>query len=87
MTKTSKAKLAYMAERQKSPEEVKKRVARNAARREAIADGLVKKGDGKEIDHKRMLDQGGSNDKSNRRVVSASENRAWRKKNPGAYGK
>lgn len=87
MTKSSKAKLAYMAERQKSPEEVAKRVARNKARREAIREGVVKKGDGKEIDHKRMLDQGGSNARSNRQVVDASENRAWRKKNPGAYGK
>jgi hypothetical protein len=87
MPKSSPQKLAYMAERQKSTTEVKKRVARNAARREAIRDGLVKKGDGKEIDHKKMLDQGGSNDKSNRRVVSASENRAWRKKNPQAYGR
>lgn len=86
MTKSSKAKLAYMAERQKSSEEVAKRVARNKARREAIREGTVKKGDGKEIDHKRMLDQGGSNAKSNRRVVDASENRAWRKKNPLAYG-
>ena len=87
MTKSSKAKLEYMAEYQKRPENVDKRVARNKARREALREGAVKKGDGKEIDHKKMLDEGGSNDKSNRRVVSASENRAWRKRNPGAYGK
>jgi len=87
MTKTSKAKLAYMAEYQKRPENVDKRVQRNAARREAIRDGDAKKGDGKEVDHKRMLDKGGSNDKSNRRVVPASENRAWRKRSPEAYGK
>ncbi len=87
MAKSSEAKLRYQAEYQKKPSEVAKRVARNKARREAIREGAVKKGDGKEIDHKRMLDEGGSNAKSNRRVVSASENRAWRKKNPGAYGK
>ena len=87
MTKSSKAKLEYMAEYQKRPENVDKRVARNKARREAIREGAVKKGDGKEIDHKRMLDEGGSNARSNRRVVGASENRSWRKKNPGAYGK
>lgn len=34
-----------------TPEQVKRRVARNRARREAIADGKVKKGDGKEVDH------------------------------------
>jgi hypothetical protein len=74
-------------EYQARPEQVAKRVARNKARREAIRDGDVKKGDGKDIDHKQMLDKGGSNDKSNRRVVSAKENRAWREKNPEAYGK
>lgn len=73
-------------EYQAKPEQVAKRVARNKARREALKDGTVKKGDGKDIDHKKMLDTGGSNDKSNRRVVDAKENRAWRKKNPKAYG-
>ncbi len=73
---------AYQAQ----PEQVAKRVARNKARREAIRDGVVKKGDGKDIDHKKMLDAGGSNDKSNRRVVSAKENRSWRDENPEAYG-
>ena len=86
MPKSSPQKLKYMAERQKSPEEVAKRVARNRARREAIRNGDVKKGDGKEIDHKRMLDQGGSKDGSNTRIVDASYNRAWRKRNPKAYG-
>jgi hypothetical protein len=76
----------YQAEYQKKPSEVKKRVMRNAARREAIREGVVKKGDGKEIDHKKMLDAGGGNGKSNLRVVSAAENRGWRKKNPKAYG-
>lgn len=87
MTKSSKAKLAYMAEYQKKPENVEKRVERNKARREAMREGLVHKGDGKDVDHKKMLDEGGSNDKSNRRVVSAAENRAWRAKKPGVYGK
>jgi hypothetical protein len=34
-----------------SPEQVKRRVARNKARRDAMKKGLVKKGDGKEVDH------------------------------------
>jgi len=87
MPKSSKAKLAYMAEYQKKPENVEKRVERNKARREALREGVVHKGDGKEIDHKKMLDEGGSNAKSNRRVVDASENRAWRERKPGVYGK
>lgn len=87
MTKSSAKKLAYMAEYQKSPEQVAKRVERNRARREAIREGVVKKGDGKEIDHKRPLDKGGAKTSSNRRVVDASENRAWRKKHGDMYGK
>lgn len=87
MTKSSKAKLAYMAEYQKSPENVEKRVERNKARREGIREGVVKKGDGKEIDHKKPLDVGGSNDKSNRRVVDAKTNRSWRDDKPTMYGK
>lgn len=87
MPKSSPRKLAYMAERQKSPEEVEKRVDRNRARRHAIAAGKVSVGDGREIDHKKMLDKGGSDKDSNTRVVSAAENRAWRAKNPDAYGK
>jgi hypothetical protein len=87
MPKTSKAKLAYMAEYQARPENVAKRVARNKARREAIREGAVSKGDGKEIDHKVPLDKGGSNTKDNRRVTDASENRAWRAKHGSMYGK
>ena len=87
MTKSSKAKLEYMAEYQKRPENVEKRVDRNRARREAIRNGDAKKGDGKEVDHKVPLDKGGSDKKSNTRVVSASENRGWRKDHPDMYGK
>jgi hypothetical protein len=87
MPKSSPRKLAYMAEYQKTPENVEKRVDRNRARRHAIAEGKAKVGDGKEVDHKKMLDKGGSDKDSNTRVVSAAENRGWRKKNPEAYGK
>lgn len=87
MTKTSKAKLAYMAEYQKRPEVVAKGTERKAARRAAEKAGLVHVGDGKEVDHKRMLDQGGGNSPGNLRVRSASENRSWRKDHPEAYGR
>lgn len=86
MTKSSKAKLEYMAEYQKRPENVEKRVDRNRARRQALADGVVHKHDGKEIDHKVPLDKGGSDKKANTRVLSASENRAWRARQPEMYG-
>jgi hypothetical protein len=87
MPKSTKAKLEYMAEYQKRPENVDKRVERNRARREALRDGAVKKGDNKDVDHKQMLDRGGSHTKDNRRVVDASTNRGWRKRDPGAYGR
>ena len=53
----------------------KDRAARNQARKVAEREGRVKKGDGKEIDHKRPLSKGGSNAKSNQRVVSRTTNR------------
>jgi hypothetical protein len=87
VTKSSKAKLEYQAAYNRRPENVKKRVMNNAARREAMEKGLVKKGDGKDVDHKKMLDQGGTNAKENLRVVDAKTNRGWRKRSPGVYGK
>ncbi len=51
------------------------RVKRTAARRKALREGLVKKGDGKEIDHKVPLSKGGGNTEANTRVVSRKTNR------------
>lgn len=59
-----------------SAEQKKKRAQRNTARRRAVASGKAKKGDGKDIDHKKPLRSGGSNAKSNTRVRSRSANRA-----------
>lgn len=60
---------------QASPKAKKDRAARNKARREAIKEGRVKKGDGKEVAHLKPLSKGGSNAKSNQRVMSRSANR------------
>lgn len=62
------------------PENVKKRAKNNAARREMEKEGRVRKGDGKDVDHKRPLRSGGSNARSNLRVVDKSTNRGWRGK-------
>lgn len=62
------------------PENVKKRDQRNAARRMLMKEGLVKKGDGKDVDHVNPVRNGGSNHRSNLRVVHQSKNRAWNKK-------
>ena len=81
-----KNKNAAELERQKAPEEVKKRVARNKARRHAIAAGKVTKGDGKAVDHVKMLVKGGSTHSSNTRIVSAAKNCGWRADQSEAYG-
>lgn len=59
------------AEYHSKPEQIRRRAARNAARREM---GL-NKGDPREVDHKRPLSEGGSNARENLRVVSREENR------------
>jgi 5-methylcytosine-specific restriction endonuclease McrA len=51
------------------------RVKRNNARREALRTGKARKNDGTEVDHIKPLSKGGSNGKSNRRLVSRSVNR------------
>lgn len=68
----------------RSPEVKKKRAMRNKARRQAIKEGKVKKGEKKDIDHKKPLRSGGSNAKSNQRVRSRSANRS---DNGGAGGR
>lgn len=52
----------------------KDRASRNAARSEAMKDGKVRKGDGKDIDHKDSNPR--NNKKGNTQVMSASKNRA-----------
>lgn len=58
------------------PDQKRKRAMRNGARRKAMKEGKVTKGDGKDIDHKKKLKDGGTNSKSNLRVRSKSANRA-----------
>lgn len=87
MTKSTPTKLAYQKARNSEPEQVAQRVAYNKTRREAIADGRVKVGDGKDLAHKKAVDAGGSNKPSNIKVQDASANRAWRKREPEMYTK
>jgi len=53
------------------PSEIRKRALRNHARK---MKGL-KKGDGKEVDHKKPLSKGGGNSNSNLRVTTLKANR------------
>lgn len=65
-----------------SPEVKKKRAQRNKARRLMEDAGKVSKGDGKDVDHKKALSNGGETTKSNLRAVPASANRSF-KRNSG----
>ena len=55
----------------------KNRAKRNAARREMERKGVVSKGDGKDVDHKRPIVKGGGNGNGNLRAVPASANRSF----------
>ena len=57
-----------------TPEQIKRRAQRNKARREAMADGKVKKGDGKEVGHINAP-RTGSLEKVPTRVMSKTANR------------
>lgn len=62
-----------------SPEARKNRSERTLARYYAEKEGRVSKGDGKEIDHIKPLSKGGSNAKSNQRIISRKKNRSFRR--------
>jgi hypothetical protein len=57
---------------QGTPEQKKRRATRNAARRKLMAEGRVRKGDGKDVHHVSGL----SNAAHNLRVLSKSTNRS-----------
>lgn len=84
MKKSTPRKLEYQKAYNARPEEIAKRVKNNAARREAIKAGKAKVGDGKDVAHKKSLENGGGNHKSNLKVEDRSTNRGWRK-GSGSY--
>ena len=62
-----------------------KRAARNRARRIMMKEGLVKKGDGKDVDHATPLSKGGAMTKrSNLRVRDDNANRSFPRKKDGS---
>lgn len=83
MPQSPKRKAEYQKEYNARPDVMARRVKANAARREAMRDGLVKKGDGKDVAHKKPLTGGGTNHESNVTIQDASENRGWRKGRSG----
>jgi hypothetical protein len=62
----------------------KKRAQRNKARRMLEREGVVHKGDGKDVDHKKPLSKGGTTTRSNLKAVPASANRSYKRTTKGA---
>jgi 5-methylcytosine-specific restriction endonuclease McrA len=69
---------------QSSEEQKKNRAARNKARRIMMEKGIVKKGDGKDVDHRIPLSEGGSKAVTNLRVQTAHANRSFRRDRDGS---
>ena len=65
---------------QKTEKYKKERAQRNAARAKMMKAGKVKKGDGKDVAHKKPLSKGGTNKNSNLKVVAKSKNRSFKRK-------
>lgn len=84
MVMSTKQKLEYQKAYNAKPAEIAKRVKNNAARREAIHDGKASVGDGKDVAHKKSLENGGANTKGNTVVQDRATNRSWRK-GSGSY--
>lgn len=61
------------------PAVVKDRAKRNAARKKLMDEGRVRKGDGKDVDHKTPISKGGGNKRSNLRVQSKTANRSFKR--------
>lgn len=76
----SRAKRNYRKEYanyQGRSEQIANRSNRNKARRKMANAGLVKKGDGKDVDHKRPVVKGGGNSRANLRIRARSSNRSF----------
>ena len=68
---------------QGKPEQIENRTQRNAARREMERKGLVRKGDGKDVDHRTPISKGGGNGNGNLRVVPKGQNRSFARTKTG----
>lgn len=78
--KNGKRDYSYDTKYESSPTQRHNRVERDLARRELEKEGVVRKGDKKDVDHKRALSKGGSNRRSNLQAISAHANRSKKNK-------
>jgi hypothetical protein len=67
-----------------TPAVKKKRAQRNKARRMLEREGVVHKGDGKDVDHKTPLSKGGTTVRSNLTPKPASANRSYKRNSDGS---
>ena len=78
-----------------TPDQIKKRVARNKARQQAIKEGKASVGDGTSVEHIKPLSKGGKNTAKNTKIVSFADNSSFdrnsdksvRKNTPGIFKK
>jgi hypothetical protein len=71
-------------EKEDKPMRVKHRAQRNAARSMLMEEGRVRKGDGKDVDHRTPISVSGGNERSNLRVRSKAANRSVARKSDGS---
>lgn len=67
-----------------TPAVKKKRAQRNKARRMLEREGVVHKGDGKDVDHITPLSKGGTSTRSNLKAKPATANRSFKRKSDGS---
>ena len=78
----TKARQKAQAKYNSKPEQVKRRTARNKARREMIKKGKARKGDGKDVAHKNGNPR--DNRSGNLTMQSKSKNRSFPRKRNGS---
>jgi hypothetical protein len=79
MGRTTKEDYArHYRDYQGTPEQIKKRTQRNAARAEVVKRQGKSAVEGKDVDHKKRLAHGGGNGPKNLRIRSKAANRGWR---------
>lgn len=69
---------------QGTPAQIHNRSLRNQARRKLASEGVVKKGDGKDVGHVKALGKGGQNVRSNLQAQTVAANRSFSRTATGA---
>ena len=70
---------------QGQPAQIKNRSERNQARATLMKEGLVRKGDDKDVNHIKPLIKGGSNARSNMNVRNSNANKSYARTRKAGY--